>query len=57
MRGPACDCWTRFYTPQTVDYKYMFTWIVMEDDGVGTIRLHAHTLLIVSRICDRVRQT
>jgi beta-catenin-like protein 1 len=43
-----------FYTLQTVDY--ILAWIVMEDDGVGAIRLLAYVLLIVSQIRDHVRQ-
>jgi len=43
-----------FYTLQTVDY--ILAWIVMEDDGVGAMRLHARMLLIVFQIRDHVRQ-
>jgi len=43
-----------FYTLQTVDY--ILAWIVMEDDGVGAIRLLVCALSDRHQIRDHVRQ-
>ena len=58
--GEVEDAWylrrldAGFYTLQTVDY--ILAWIIMEDDGVGAIRLLLCLFLIGTQIRDHVRQ-